>query len=124
MATHIASGKQAITFFRKISDYQHISHLELTLETGRTHQIHVHLSSLLKTPILADQTYADVNKQKQLLKDLYQNFLEGYEHPLLHAKSLGFKHPISGKDLFFTAPPPSPFKDLLQYLEENKNKTS
>ena len=63
-------------------------------------------------------------KQKQLLKDLYQNFLEGYEHPLLHAKSLGFKHPISGKDLFFTAPPPSPFKDLLQYLEENKNKTS
>ena len=124
MATHSPSGKNAITFYRLLKNFGNISHLELTLETGRTHQIRVHLSSLLKIPILGDQTYADINKQKQILKNIFPQFLENYSHPLLHAKSLGFAHPITGEQLHFSTPAPEPFQGIIQFLEDTKNDNS
>jgi 23S rRNA pseudouridine1911/1915/1917 synthase len=124
MAANVKNGKEALTFYKKLHEFQNIAHLELTLETGRTHQIRVHLSSLLKTPILGDSAYADLNKQKQILKSTFETYLKDYPYPLLHAKKLEFKHPISGEVLSFITEPPSPFKDLLLFLMESSNEHS
>ena len=96
MAVRHLSGKRAVTHYETLQTLGPLSHLKAVLETGRTHQIRVHLSQALKTPVLNDQTYG--------------RSLEGFEHPFLHARTLGFTHPITKKDLLFEAPPPEVFQ--------------
>lgn len=116
MAVNVKNGKRALTHYTVLSKFEGCSHVEFQLETGRTHQIRVHASAVLQTPILCDPLYgAGESNLKKLSEDI-RNKLKGYPYQLLHAKVLGFKHPITGEPLRFTSAPPDIFKDVLQSL--------
>ncbi|MCB9060007.1 MAG: RluA family pseudouridine synthase [Halobacteriovoraceae bacterium] len=109
-------GKHAVTYYRVINYFDRFSHLEMTLETGRTHQIRVHLSSILKRPILCDPLYANPLDQLKNLGPQIQKILKDYPYPLLHAKVLGFVHPITKKELYFETELPGIFQSVLDCI--------
>lgn len=102
------SGKQAITHFKVIKRYkthkQDYALLEVKIETGRTHQIRVHLSQI-GYPIVGDSTYSNGKNEW------------GIEGQCLHAKSLKFKHSITGKEMYIEAKLPQYYEELLRELE-------
>ncbi|HAN21531.1 MAG: RNA pseudouridine synthase [Clostridiales bacterium GWF2_36_10] len=101
------NSKEAITHYRVIRRYNGFTHVELTLETGRTHQIRVHMASI-GHPVAGDSVYGD---NKNALK------LNGQ---CLFAYHIGFIHPITGKNMVFEAEKPEFFHNTLEKL----NKTS
>lgn len=117
MTTKVNKGKSAHTEMEVLKYYDHFSHVQLKLETGRTHQIRVHLSELLNSPIINDPLYGRQKDEKRFQNDAMKSLLKDYEHPFLHAKVLGFKHPITGEDLHFETGPPQIFKEILESLE-------
>lgn len=119
MASNIEPSKEAITHYKVQEYFDKFAHVELTLHTGRTHQIRVHLSEILKAPILNDLTYGRTKEEKEKLPGSLKSLLKDYEHPLLHAKILGFNHPITSKELFFEVGPPKIFQDVLKELRTN-----
>ena len=121
MAANVKQGKRAVTFLQVKNYFKHFSHLELKLETGRTHQIRVHLSEILKAPILNDETYGRIADERRLLPPELKKIVEEYAYPFLHAKVLGFVHPITKEKLHFTQAPPGIFQEALAILEKNKD---
>lgn len=119
MAINVAQSKEAITFYKVLKEYDPITHLELKLETGRTHQIRVHLSSLLKRPIFMDELYGNPKQDLQRVSLAIREIASGHPHPFLHAKHLGFTHPITGEELEFNAPAPEIFQKVLHAAENN-----
>ena len=97
-------GKEAITHFKVIERFKDYTLLEVKIETGRTHQIRVHLSHI-GYPVVGDEVYSN-GKNKW-----------GIKGQCLHAKSLRFKHPVNGKDMFIEAPLPEYFEKLINELE-------
>ena len=95
------NGKEAITHFKVIKRYQDCTLLEINIETGRTHQIRVHLSHI-GYPIIGDDVYSNGKNKWNI------------EGQCLHAKSLDFKHPITGKELHIEAPMPEYFQKILE----------
>ncbi|MCB0370065.1 MAG: RluA family pseudouridine synthase [Bdellovibrionales bacterium] len=93
------TGKLAITNFKNLISKNNLSLVELHLETGRTHQIRVHLSEL-GYPILSDFVYGAKSKEKCLKLELIKE-LKSFNRFFLHAKSLGFTHPKTKKFLQF-----------------------
>lgn len=117
---NVPRGKKAITHYRVEEYLGHMAHLEIKLETGRTHQIRVHTSSLLKAPIVGDTLYGRFSQHPQYLNKL----LKVYPHPLLHAKALEFIHPLTKEKCFFSAPPPKIFTQCLKILRIKNGKTT
>ena len=109
----VKEGKEAITHFKVINRYttQKGSYtlLEVKIDTGRTHQIRVHLSQI-GHPIIGDMTYSNGKNEF------------GVEGQCLHAKSLEFKHPITGKHMKLEAPLPDYFKNILLFLGTDENR--
>lgn len=105
----IKEGKEAITHFKVIKRYpqDNCTLLEVRIETGRTHQIRVHLSQI-GYPVIGDAVYSSGKNKWQI------------EGQCLHAKSLEFKHPITGKNMVLEAELPEYFKDLLEKLNNEK----
>jgi 23S rRNA pseudouridine1911/1915/1917 synthase len=97
-------GKAAITHYRIIEDFGYISLVECKLETGRTHQIRVHFS-YIRHPLFNDEEYGGDKILKGTTFSKYQQFIRNCFNILprqaLHAKSLAFDHPVTGKRLFF-----------------------
>ena len=102
MAIDPKNGKEAITHFKVLKRYQKYTLIDCTLETGRTHQIRVHMS-YIHHPIVGDTLYKGSNQ-------LYDN------GQLLHAYRLTFFHPILKKEMSFTCPLPSYFNEILDKL--------
>ncbi len=103
-------GKWAVTHYQVLKSHPAgLSYLQLKLETGRTHQIRVHLSEM-GVPILADPTYGTDRKLKSVHGSHNQEILKQAERCALHACELAFVHPVSGQKLSFKVPWP----DLLQ----------
>ncbi len=122
MSMKVKEGRKAITYFKRIEEYAlprrnaFASCIETTLETGRTHQVRVHLAGIGYS-ILGDPTYGTptANHTKwQALPENVQKAVQELPGQALHAKILGFKHPISGKNLRFEAQPPASFERVLQ----------
>jgi 23S rRNA pseudouridine1911/1915/1917 synthase len=116
MAVNVKNGKRAITHFQVLDQFENLTHIELKLETGRTHQIRVHMAQLMNTPVLCDPLYGAGEAHLKKLPELIKIILQDYPYQLLHAKELGFVHPISKKALHFTAPPPPVFQKVLEAL--------
>lgn len=116
MAANVKTGKKAITHFQVLKKFDNCTHIELKLETGRTHQIRVHMAQLLNSPVLCDPLYGSGSSHLRKLPEEIRQKLEVYPYQLLHAKELGFVHPITKQKLHFTAPPPVIFQTVLQAL--------
>lgn len=97
------NGKNAITHFKVIERFGDYTLLEIKIETGRTHQIRVHLSEI-GYPIIGDEVYSNGKNKWNI------------EGQCLHAKSLKFKHPISDKEMFIQAPLPKYFEKIIYEL--------
>jgi len=113
-------GKDAITFFTVLEQFEFTSYIKLNLHTGRTHQIRVHLSGIGK-PIFGDPTYGG-NKihsgfESPKLKSRIKNLLEIMPRQALHAKTLGFIHPHTKQLVRFDSDLPQDFKTLLDRLK-------
>lgn len=100
----VADGRHAVTHFKVIKRYRHYTLVKCRLETGRTHQIRVHMA-YIGHPLAGDPLYGP------------RKTLKGHGQ-YLHAYLLGFKHPVTGKQLTFTVPLPDEFKGMLQHLDK------
>jgi len=111
-------GKTAITHYKVIEDLGYISLVECKLETGRTHQIRVHFSHI-KHPLFNDSEYGGDKILKGTTFTKYQQFIKNcfkiLPRQALHAKSLAFDHPVSGKRLSFDSDLPD---DMVQVIEK------
>ena len=107
MAVTDIGGKLAITHFTVLKRYGNFTHLRLKLETGRTHQIRVHMA-YIKHPVLGDEVYA--NPKNNPFKSLTGQ--------CLHAKSIGFIHPKTNKYIEFSSELPDYFKKVIYNLEK------
>ncbi len=116
MTSRCSHGKVAKTFYQTLKQGEKLSLLELTLHTGRTHQIRVHLSERLNRAILNDELYGNVKQQHQMLTPQQRDILADYPHPLLHAQYLSLTHPMTQQKLEFSVPPPSPLQQLIETL--------
>ena len=105
MAVTEKNSKEAVTYFRVIAEYPGYTHIRLRLETGRTHQIRVHMA-YLGHPVAGDPVYGPRKP------DL------GLKGQCLHARLIGFVHPRDGRYLEFESPLPDYFARLLTKLEQ------
>lgn len=112
MHAGVKDGKRAVTFYKVLNTSEKISHVELKLETGRTHQIRVHLSQMLHTPVLCDPLYSDFSGHLKRLPANISEMIKDYPYQMLHAKVLGFIHPITKQELRFEAKPPALFQKV------------
>lgn len=113
-----SEGKAAITHYKVLEDFGYISLIECKLETGRTHQIRVHFSHI-KHPLFNDEEYGGNQILKGTTFTKYQQFIKNcfkiLPRQALHAKSLAFDHPVTGKRLFFDSNLPY---DMVQVIEK------
>lgn len=109
------SGKTAITHYRIIKKFQHYTHLDVQLETGRTHQIRVHMSHI-KHPIVGDPVYGNNNSIKKGVDSSLRDIIKNFKRQALHAYSLELPHPTTKKLMKFNAELPDDIKMLLEAL--------
>lgn len=106
-------AKRAVTHYAVIDQADQLALVELRLETGRTHQIRVHLSEA-SHPILGDEVYGGVKRGAQLKSVKLRNLLKKMTRFCLHAYELGFSHPSTGEWMMFRAPWPLDLQELLE----------
>ncbi len=103
-------GKNAVTHFKVLKRYDNYTLLELKIDTGRTHQIRVHMS-YIGHPVVGDEVYSNGKNEF------------GVQGQMLHARYLQFKHPITKKELSLEAPIPEYFENVLEQLKNREIKT-
>lgn len=101
-------GRHAVTHYRVLQRFARYTYIECELETGRTHQIRVHMASI-GHPLLGDAVYSGIKSPFRL------------EGQTLHAQILGFRHPRTGEYIEVSAPLPDYFQHLLEVLSCNQN---
>lgn len=115
-------GKLAITHFTRLEQYDHLALLEVQLETGRTHQIRVHLQHE-GYYVFGDQTYGGdtvrYGPNTGSRKNMFKNMFAKLGRQALHAKTLGFVHPTTGEKVEFDSPLPEDFQFVLDKLRNN-----
>ena len=112
-------GREAITHYRVMERFRAHTRLKLRLETGRTHQIRVHMA-YLHHPLLGDPQYG--GRRLKMLQGASAELslaLRNYRHQALHASHIEFTHPVTGEPLAFDAPLPSEMEELLRLLRED-----
>jgi len=122
MAVRKEKGKMAITNYKTLkifqnSDLPKMSLVECKLETGRTHQIRVHMN-FKGNPIVGDKSYGKSKKKFKKINPIIKKKINNFNRQALHAKSLGFIHPSSKKEIFFEAKRPKDFEELIKSLEK------
>ena len=103
-------GKHAVTHYRTLQALEHATDLECTLETGRTHQVRVHLASI-SHPLLGDPVYG---RSPPAIRPLLARI--GFARQALHAARLGFIHPVTGQRLAFASALPVDLRELIVEL--------
>ncbi|MDA3613721.1 RluA family pseudouridine synthase [Polluticaenibacter yanchengensis] len=110
-------GKEAITHFKVLERFHYVTLVECVLETGRTHQIRVHMKYIGHT-LFADDHYGGDKILKGTIYNKYKQFVENCfklcNRQALHAKTLGFVHPTTGKELFFDSDIPEDMQLLIE----------
>ena len=104
-------GVHAVTHYQVLERFLHAQLLSLTLETGRTHQIRIHLSEK-GHPVVGDKVYG------RRAAGVSNALLDAFPRQALHAFRLGFTHPATGEQMSFETPPPDDFAGLLRALRE------
>ena len=115
MAVH-PMGKTAVTHYRIMENYRNYTRLRLRLETGRTHQIRVHMAHIAH-PLLGDQTYGGRPRPPKNASEDFMEVLRNFKRQALHAVMLRLAHPITGEMMEWYAPLPDDFVELLNALK-------
>jgi len=110
-STRTRSGKEAVTHWRVIERFGLATLLEVFLRTGRTHQIRVHLASI-GHPVCGDSTYG-----RKTFVEIKGKKLR-FPRQMLHAETLGFRHPVTGEELEFSTPMPADMKEAIETLKQ------
>ena len=114
-------GKHAVTHYKVIENLAHVAVVECQLETGRTHQIRVHMKHI-GHPLFNDVRYGGDKILRGISTSKYVQFVQNCfkvcPRQALHAKTLGFVHPSTGKEMFFNSEIPSDMKSLIKKWEE------
>lgn len=108
-------GKPAITHFQVARKFNHYSLIKLQLETGRTHQIRVHMA-YINYPLLGDRVYGGRERIPAGIHEALRPVIQNFGRQVLHAERLSFEHPRSHKPVSFDAPLPEDFENLLESL--------
>ncbi|CAK0753178.1 23S rRNA pseudouridine(1911/1915/1917) synthase [Gammaproteobacteria bacterium] len=113
----VGNGRPAVTHYRVIHRFPAHTHLRLRLETGRTHQIRVHMNHL-HYPLLGDPVYGGRTRLPPGCSSALAAAIQGFGRQALHATRLGFIHPLTGEVLSWEAPFPADMAMLLTLLEK------
>ena len=111
-------GKDAVTHYRLRERFRNHTALECRLETGRTHQIRVHMQHL-KHPIVGDPLYGGSFKLPKGASEEFIAALRGFKRQALHAEVLEFAHPVTGEPIRCSAPVPADMQQLMRLLRED-----
>lgn len=120
--THMAvnpAGKDAVTHYRVAEKYRNHTRLRLRLESGRTHQIRVHMAHL-KHPLVGDPVYGGRAKPPKKCEAQLLQMLRGFGRQALHAAMLSLAHPITGEIMEWHAPVPDDMTQLAEMLHQDK----
>lgn len=112
------SGKEAVTHYRVEERFRAHTYLKVKLETGRTHQIRVHMAHI-RYPLVGDPVYAGRLRQPAGASEQLREKLRHFHRQALHAKRLGLTHPVSGEWIEWEAPLPEDMQQLLEVLRED-----
>ncbi|MDE5687696.1 MAG: RluA family pseudouridine synthase [Paramuribaculum sp.] len=110
-------GKHAVTHYETTESFAHVSVVKCVLETGRTHQIRAHMRHI-GHPLFNDARYGGDKVLRGVRSATYNRFISNCfdlcPRQALHARTLGFRHPVTGEDMFFTAPVPPDMTALME----------
>ena len=112
------NGREAITHYRLLKRFREHSHIKVQLETGRTHQIRVHMSHL-RHPLVGDPVYAGRHRVPAGARAELVDYLQCFKRQALHAWRLSFIHPESGEEVSYEAPLPDDMQQLLALLQDD-----
>jgi 23S rRNA pseudouridine1911/1915/1917 synthase len=124
MSTIARVNRHAVTHWRVLRHYEEdrLTLVDLLLETGRTHQIRVHLAGM-KYPVVGDPLYGGTNRVKAINDVALRQMVSRLDRQFLHAWQLGFDHP-NGEAMLFQAALPAELQGILDYLEDKYNFTA
>lgn len=117
MAVDAERGRWAFTEYMVLRRFTACTHLELSLKTGRTHQIRVHMAHI-GHPLIGDTTYGHRRALTSAIDDFLKDFYRRHR-PALHAKSIEFYHPVTGDLMSFSSPPPPDMARAIELLALN-----
>lgn len=115
-------GRPAVTHYRVIQRYRAHTHVRCQLETGRTHQIRVHMAHI-RYPLVGDPVYGRRLAIPKAADEALAAALRGFKHQALHARRLGLTHPQTGQYMSWQAPRPADFEALLGALEDDNRES-
>jgi 23S rRNA pseudouridine1911/1915/1917 synthase len=113
------SGKEAVTHYRVVQRFNHHTFVQLKLETGRTHQIRVHMAHI-RYPLLGDPVYGGRFQMPPHCNERLSAELRSFKRQALHAAKLGLEHPVTGAYYEWEQPLPEDMATLLEALAENE----
>jgi 23S rRNA pseudouridine1911/1915/1917 synthase len=111
-------GRPARTRYRVLERFRAHTHIEVELDTGRTHQIRVHMASL-RAPLVGDPLYGGRPRLPPKPTDALRERLQGFKRQALHAARLELEHPVTNERLIFESPVPADFEALLAALRDD-----
>lgn len=118
MAVRIMGGKEAVSHYRVLEHFREHSRIRVKLETGRTHQIRVHMASI-GFPLVGDPVYGQRLRIPKKMIDEIVEVLRGFKRQALHAGALSITHPITGKVMKWKAPMPDDMLELIDVLNDD-----
>jgi len=117
----VANGKPAVTHYRILNKFKGYTHIQVNLETGRTHQIRVHMTSI-RHPLVGDPQYGNRIQLAKGISEHLRTQLQSFERQALHARALELFHPVSQEYLRWETPLPDDMQRLLGELAHESNK--
>jgi 23S rRNA pseudouridine1911/1915/1917 synthase len=123
MSTRTRKGRAAVTRWKKVEEFDSCTLLEIFPQTGRTHQIRVHLSSI-GHPVLGDPLYGRKGRPGAIHDSVLKECVKRLNRQALHARRLGFTHPRTGERVQFVSPIPQDMKEVLEWLRSKAKDNS
>jgi 23S rRNA pseudouridine1911/1915/1917 synthase len=115
MSTRSRHGRSAVTLWRVVERYEDAALLDVDIETGRTHQIRVHLSEL-GYPVVGDPVYGKAGRCNDVKDAVARKIMKNFPRQALHARWLAFRHPLTGEHMEFFSPLPPDMAGLCDFL--------